>query len=319
MPTGAEPVPGPGEPRGSGGPRPGEPSGSGPRGPGELCGIVLAAGEGQRLRPLTEVVPKALCPVGNVPLLDLALARFAGLGLHGPDRVAVNACWLGEQVRDHVTGRAHVSVEPGPAPLGTAGGLAYLRGWIAGRPVLVGNADAYLSVAGAWRADPAAGVAALLDGWDGDTVRLLGVPARAGDHHFGGYRFAGLSLLPWRWVAALPDGPSEAVGRIWRPAEAAGELTVVAYPGTFIDTGTPADYLAANLHAAGGGDLVAPDAVVTGALDGAVVGAGARVAGRVTRGVVWPGGHVAADEHLVDAVRFGRDRTVAAARLSVPE
>ena len=57
----------------------------------EVCGVVLAAGEGQRLRPLTELVPKALCPIGNVPLLDLALRRLAGLGLSGPSSVAVNA------------------------------------------------------------------------------------------------------------------------------------------------------------------------------------------------------------------------------------
>lgn len=110
----------------------------------EVCAVVLAAGEGTRLRPLTERLPKALCPVGNVPLLDRALHRLAGLGLVGTDRVAVNACYLGDQVVDHVGDRAHLSVEPGD-PLGTAGGVANLRDWIAGRGVLVGNADAYLA------------------------------------------------------------------------------------------------------------------------------------------------------------------------------
>ncbi|GAB3941735.1 hypothetical protein GCM10027614_27600 [Micromonospora vulcania] len=110
----------------------------------QVCAVVLAAGEGTRLRPLTERVPKALCPVGNVPLLDRALARLAGLGLAGPGRVAVNACYLADQVVTHVGDRAHLSVEPGD-PLGTAGGVANLRDWIDGRPVLVGNADAYLA------------------------------------------------------------------------------------------------------------------------------------------------------------------------------
>src|SRR5690349_14700046 len=64
----------------------------------EITAIVLAAGEGRRLRPLTEVRPKALCPVGNVTLLDRMLARLTALGLAGPDRVAVNACYLGDQV-----------------------------------------------------------------------------------------------------------------------------------------------------------------------------------------------------------------------------
>jgi NDP-sugar pyrophosphorylase family protein len=267
----------------------------------ELCGIVLAAGEGRRLRPLTAVRPKALCPVGNVALLDRALDRMAALGLAGPAQVAVNACHLADQVVAQVGGRATLSVEPGP-PFGTSGGVAGLRDWVDGRAVLVGNSDAYLA---------GADVSSLLDGWDGATVRLLGV--RAADPEFGEHRFAGFSLLPWDVVAPLPVMPSELVHTVWRPAEAAGRLEVVEYPGTFLDTGTPPDYLAANLHAAGGGNLVAPGARVTGRLAGAVVGAGAVVAGALTRAVVWPGGYVGPQEHLVDAVRAGHDLTVDAA------
>ncbi|HLL64560.1 MAG TPA: sugar phosphate nucleotidyltransferase [Micromonosporaceae bacterium] len=285
------------------------------------CAVVLAAGEGRRLRPLTTVRPKPLCPVGNIALLDSAMDRISRLGPAGPDRLAVNACHLAEQIVAHVGGRAHLSVEPG-SPLGTAGGVAGLREWIDGRAVLVANADAYL-------ADP--DLSALLDGWDGSTVRLLGVPAAGLPPEFGGYRFAGVSLLPWSDVRALPGGRGELVATTWRPAERAGRLEVVPYHGAYLDTGTPRDYLAANLHAAQGarfatsgagwmitfsGDwnLVAPDATVTGQLHGAVVGAGATVAGTVTRGVVWPGGRVAADEHLVDAVRVGADLTVTAGR-----
>nr|WP_309232100.1 sugar phosphate nucleotidyltransferase [Micromonospora tarensis] len=279
--------------------------------PAELCAVVLAAGEGTRLRPLTERVPKALCPVGNVPLLDRALARLAGLGLAGPTRVAVNACYLGDQVVAHVGDRAHLSVEPGD-PLGTAGGVANLRDWIDGRPVLVGNADAYL-------ADPAAppgpDVAALLDGWDGHTVRLLGQPAAdpAAPGTFTGHCFTGFSLLPWRLVRDLPVVFSDLVRAVWRPAEAAGALEVVPYPGVFLDTGTPADYLAANLHATGGGSLVDRSATVTGRCVESVVGAGARVDGDVCRTVVWPGAVVRDGEELCEVIRAGDGGTVSAA------
>ncbi|MFG1890659.1 NDP-sugar synthase [Micromonospora sp. NPDC049051] len=273
-----------------------------------VCAVVLAAGEGTRLRPLTERLPKALCPVGNAPLLDRALDRLAGLGLVGPARVAVNACYLGQQVVDHVGGRGHLSVEPGD-PLGTAGGVANLREWIAGRGVLVGNADAYL-------ADPARppgpDIAALLDGWDGDSVRLLGQPAAdpTAPGTFDGHVFTGFSLLPWRLVRELPVEFGDLVRAVWRPAEAAGALTVVPYAGTFLDTGTPADYLAANLHAAGGGNLVDPTATVTGRCRSAVIGAGAVVHGDVERVVVWPGATVGPGERLRDAVRAGTDLTV---------
>ncbi|GAB3150399.1 hypothetical protein GCM10027290_37930 [Micromonospora sonneratiae] len=275
--------------------------------PDRVCAVVLAAGEGSRLRPLTTHLPKALCPVGNVPLLDRVLARTAALGFAGPDSVAVNACYLGEQVAEHVGGRGHLSVEP--ALLGTAGGLANLRDWIDGRGVLVGNADGYLADP---QAPPGPDIAALLADWDGRTVRLLGQPIHGPDEpgSFSGHRFAGWSLLPWRWIRDLPVTHSDLVRAVWRPAEAAGELTVVSFTGTYLDTGTPADYLAANLHAAGGGNLIHPTATVTGTCHQSVVGAGAVVDGTITRSVVWPGGMVTGGQQLTEAIRVGRDLTL---------
>ncbi|MEU6024464.1 sugar phosphate nucleotidyltransferase [Micromonospora sp. NPDC047134] len=278
---------------------------------GELCAIVLAAGEGTRLRPLTERLPKALCPVGNVSLLDRALARLAGLGLTGPQRVAVNACYLGDQVVDRVGTRAHLSVEQG-SPLGTAGGVGNLRDWIAGRGVLVGNADAYLADP---TSPPGPDIAALLHGWDGDSVRLLGQPALdpKAPGTFDGHLFTGFSLLPWRLVRQLPPTFGDLVRALWRPAEAAGRLTVVPYRGTFYDTGTPADYLAANLHAAGDTSLIDPTATVTGDCHQSVIGAGATVRGTVTRCVLWPGATIGADERLHEVIRVDDDLTVPAA------
>lgn len=271
----------------------------------DLAAVILAAGEGQRLRPLTATVPKALCPVGNIPLLDRALARVDALGLPA----AVNAAYLGEAVARHAAGRAHVSVEP-DGPLGTGGGLARLRSWVDGRGVLLGNADAYLHDP---LLDPGPDIAALIDGWDGTSVRMLGRPAASGRGEFGAYDFAGFSLIPWRFVASLPDEKHEVVRSVWRPAEREGALIVVPYAGTYLDTGTPSLYLTANLHAAGGASLVAPDAVVTGTVERAVIGAGARVDGDVRDAVVWPGGRVRAGETLTAAIRVGDDLTVPAA------
>jgi NDP-sugar pyrophosphorylase family protein len=247
---------------------------------GGLAGVVLAAGAGTRLRPLTELLPKALCPVGNVPLLDSAMARVQPY----VERLAVNAHHRAEQIVEHVGFRAHLSVEQ-PQALGTAGALGLLRPWIDGSPVLATNADAYL----------AGPLDELVDGWDGERVRVL-VHAAPGRGDFGDDRYSGACLLPWRVVAALEPEPTGLYEVVWRAMWQAGTLDVVRSEAVFIDCGTPADYLRANLHASGGSSVIAP---------------GAAVEGEVTRCVVWAGSHVAAGERLVECIRAG-DLTVSA-------
>jgi NDP-sugar pyrophosphorylase family protein len=247
---------------------------------GGLVGVVLAAGAGTRLRPLTELLPKALCPVDNVALLDYAIARvqpYVG-------RLAVNAHHHAEHIVRHVGSRAHLSVEQ-PQALGTAGALGALRPWIDGSPVLATNADAYL----------AGPLDELVDGWDGERVRVL-THAAPGRGDFGEDRYSGACLLPWRVVARLEAEPTGLHEVVWRAMWRAGTLDVVRSGAPFIDCGTPVDYLRANLHASGGGSVIGPGAVVDG---------------EVTRCVVWPGAHVAAGERLVECIRAG-DLTVSA-------
>ena len=101
----------------------------------DLVGVVLAAGRGTRLRPLTRLRPKALCPVGNVPLVDLALERVRP----AVGEVAVNLHHGRRTLDAHLADDVHRSVEA-DQPLGTAGALGLLRSWIDGRGVLVVNA-----------------------------------------------------------------------------------------------------------------------------------------------------------------------------------
>ena len=255
-----------------------------------LAAVVLAAGEGARLRPLTDVLPKALCPVDNVALVDLALAKVAGL----TERVAVNVHHRRGQMEAHLAGRSvHVSVEE-PEALGTAGALGNLREWIDGRPCVVTNADAW------HRFD----LSSLVDGWDGDRIRLLVVedPER-GD--FGPWRYCGAALMPWGDVEPLPSTPAGLYEVSWRQAWVDGRIELVPQAGPYFDCGTPADYLAANLTASGGRS---------------VVGVGARIEGELVRTVVWPGGVVRRGERLVECIRAGETLTVQAggARRSGP-
>ena len=242
-----------------------------------LAGVVLAAGFGRRLQPLTSLRPKALCPLGQSTLLDHALERLAGFGLRGPAAVAVNAHDRAEQIVAAVGDRATMSVEP--ALLGSAGALGALAGWLGVRPVLVTNADAYL----------AGGVEHFVAGWDGERLRLL-VTRASGPGDFGPWRFAGCSLLPWRLRRRLTAEPAGLYEALWRPEVEGGTADLIPCRTTFVDCGTPADYLAANLHQSGGAT---------------VVGARAVVAGTAVRCVVWPDSEVGPDEHLVDVVRAG--------------
>ena len=237
-------------------------------------GVVLAAGLGTRLRPLTDLRPKALCPVLDVPLVDWAVERVRPF----VKAVAVNVHAGRAQMEAHLAGRGlHLSVEE--ELLGTAGALGRLRDWIDGRPVLLANADAW------HRFD----LRMLVADWDGVRPRLLVVRDEArGD--FGPWRYVGTALLPWADVAGLETVPVP-VGLYdtsWRRHAERGTLDLCPVAGPFFDCGTPADYLAANLSANGGQS---------------VIGRGARVDGEVLRSVVWPGAVVEAGERLVDAIR----------------
>ncbi len=242
--------------------------------------MVLAAGAGSRLRPLTRLRPKALCPVGDRPLVDHARDRLRTV----TDSVAVNVHHGRGQVEGHLAGAMgrglHLSIEEGEAR-GTAGALGLLRPWIEGRPTLVTNADAWLSV----------DLGSFVARWDGERTRLLCVedPAR-GD--FGSLRYCGVALMPWPAVAPLGPEPSGLYERSWARSESAGTLDLVVHDGAFIDCGTPADYLGANLTWSAGHPVVG---------EGAEVSATAEL----VRSVVWPGARVGPHERLVDAVRAG--------------
>ena len=100
------------------------------------------------------------------------------------------------------------------------------------------------------------------------------------------------ACCPGRWSSGLRAEPTGLYEVLWRDLLAAGELEFAVLPAdaVAIDCGTPARYLAANLHASGGAS---------------VVGAGARVLGRLEDSVVWDGAWVGPEEVLVRTIRAG--------------
>ncbi len=232
----------------------------------EVASIVLCAGEGRRLRPITERLPKALCTVANTSLARWALDSPVAAGM----RRAVNAHHHADQVVAQVADLdVHVNVEQ-PEALGTAGAVAALAQWLDGAHALVHNADA-------WVPEPPAD---FVTGWDGERPRLLVRRAR-GVADFGSWRFVGVSLLPAAHVARLRAEPSGLYEVVWGAAWERNELDLVEQRGAAFDVGTPERLLAANLVAGAGRSFVHPTADVRAplrasvALPGAVVPEGA--------------------------------------------
>jgi N-acetyl-alpha-D-muramate 1-phosphate uridylyltransferase len=240
-----------------------------------LAGIVLAAGGGTRLSPLTRVRPKALCPVGDVPLVDRSLRLLSDvLGVVSADRVAVNLHHGRAALEDHLAGRVHLS--PEDTLLGTAGAIGRLRSWISGRDVVVLHADHVSGV----------DLAAAIDTWDREAVRL--VAAGAPPDLDPDLRLCA-ALMPWWAIRDVEAEPSGLFRTVWAPAATRGALQVHGVGDVpWFDCGTPRSYLDANLWTNGGAT---------------VVGAGAQVAGVAERSVLWPGTEVGPSERLVAAIR----------------
>lgn len=110
--------------------------------------MLLAAGRGERLRPITDSVPKPLVRVGGRPLIAWHLVRLAQAGVR---EVVINLSWLGEKVRAALgDGRefgVHITwSEEGPLPLETGGGILKALPALAPGPFLVVSADIWTDI-----------------------------------------------------------------------------------------------------------------------------------------------------------------------------
>jgi GTP:adenosylcobinamide-phosphate guanylyltransferase len=193
-----------------------------------LAAVVLAAGRGHRLRPLTDATPKPLLRIGTTTLLDAALDRVAMVLPLDAAHVAVNAHWLAQQIVDHVAGRAFVSVEQ-PQALGTAGAIGQLRPWLGERDVLIMNADVWYDVSPDLRA--------FVTGWDRVRPRLLVTHDPDRPDFPDGWRFAGISLLPNAIASRLAPVPTGLYEAVW----ASTDIDLVPTGVTYIDCGSPED------------------------------------------------------------------------------
>ncbi len=207
--------------------------------------MVLAAGFGKRMRPLTDNTPKPLLSVAGKPLIDHALDRLAAVGVR---RVVINLGYLGEKIRQHVGNGERwgleVSYSVEGEPVETAGGILKALPLLGDSPFLVVNGDVWcdfdLSV---WLERP------LPAGCPG---RLLMVPnpPHNPEGDFGidegllsgtatpRYTFAGISWLRPETLTAYPRRRTcFGLGEVFVHNE--DRLQAELYEGDWCDVGTP--------------------------------------------------------------------------------
>jgi N-acetyl-alpha-D-muramate 1-phosphate uridylyltransferase len=217
--------------------------------------MVLAAGLGTRMRPLTLDRPKALVTVGGRTLIDHMLDRLAAAGIR---RVVVNVHAFADQMEAHLARRRDLEIEISDergALLETGGGLKAARPRLGDAPILVANIDSV------WTEPSGPPIERLIAAWDGarmDDLLLLAPLERSvgfdgpGDFfrdaegrltHRGAeaaapLAYVGVHMLDPRVIDAWPEGPHGVVPH-WLAMAAAGRLHGVVMDGTWMHVGDP--------------------------------------------------------------------------------
>lgn len=218
--------------------------------------MVLAAGLGVRMRPLTDHRPKPLVELAGKPLIDHVLDRLAQAGV---DRVVVNVHYLPELIENHLKSRRRpaiaISDERGRL-LDTGGGVRHALPLLGADCFFVHNADSVWiegvqpileRMAAHWepeRMDSLLLLAAAQDaigyGGRGDFVMdAQGLLARRGEGAISPFVFTGVSLAHRRLFDGAPDG-AFSLNMLWDRAIASGRLYGVRHDGIWMHVGTGA-------------------------------------------------------------------------------
>lgn len=230
--------------------------------------MVLAAGLGQRLRPLTDTLPKPLVRVGGVPLIDTVLDRLDAAGV---EEVVVNLHHLGHLIEAHLAGRHRPAIRFSHEAeiLETGGGIRRALPLLGDEPFYVvngkivwlnGKVDALLRLAEAW--DPERMDALLL---------LHPTVSAVGYHGLGDFQldqegrvrrrrawevvpfiYTGIQLLQPRLFQDAPEGRFS-LNLLFDRAIEAGRLFGLRHDGEWYDVSTPDQLAQTEARLAGGG------------------------------------------------------------------
>ena len=225
-----------------------------------MCGkiktaMVLAAGYGTRLKPLTDRVPKPLVLVAGRPMIDYALDRLQSYGI---EKVVINVSHLKEQIVAHLAARKNlaITISEETKPLETGGGLKHAQLLLGDESVFVINSDI------TWTDDGESALSRLARHWDDakmDFLLLAQPKAKAvgydkgEDHLFikrentigwveanAPYIIAGVGIFHPRVLGDAPDGKFS-VKILWHLARAQNRLFCLPHLGRWFQTGTLED------------------------------------------------------------------------------
>lgn len=207
--------------------------------------MILAAGRGERLRPITDSVPKPLVAVRGKPLIGWHLERLAAAGFR---EIVINVSHLGPLVEDALGDGSRwdlaISWSRETEPLETAGGIAHARALLGEDAFLLVNADVYCEYP--------FGVLRSRDlGMDlGHIVMVPNPPFRpAGDFSLRAgkagnlpaprYTYSGIGVLAPRLLDGIVQGAKAPLAPLLRRAAGSGLLGAELYKGYWNDAGTP--------------------------------------------------------------------------------
>ncbi|WP_294329414.1 nucleotidyltransferase family protein [uncultured Sphingomonas sp.] len=228
-----------------------------PAAPVPKTAMVMAAGLGKRMRPLTVTRPKPLIDVAGKPLIDHVFDR---LGAAGVERAVVNVHYLADQLEAHLRARVKgmelcISDERRQL-LETGGGLVQAREMLGDAPFLCVNSD------NLWVDGPSDAIRLLSAQWDDarmDALLLLVPLARAACHRGQGdfrldafgriterrkpgrlapFVYTGVQILSPRVIRDWPEGPFS-TNLFWNRAMEAGRLWGAVHQGLWFDVGSP--------------------------------------------------------------------------------
>jgi MurNAc alpha-1-phosphate uridylyltransferase len=216
--------------------------------------MILAAGRGERMRPLTDTTPKPLLHVGGQPLIVWHLQRLARAGIK---EVIINHAWLGQQIEDALgDGRRHgvdISYSAEMQALETAGGIAQALDFFRNQPFLVINGDIWCD----W--DPAHAPAMAADLKLRGKLAWLLMVDNPPQHPAGDFRlddsgnlgleydmpcspaltFSGIGVYDPALFQDLERGRPAALAPLLRQAIRHKQATGSHHDGQWVDVGTP--------------------------------------------------------------------------------